>query len=162
MAVERSGRRPAPRTREIRRCYGEPQGNDHFPDGSTLSTSPGGPKPFDDRTPARLPAASPRRPRFSRPGRGADLCLARHAGHAAGPSKRPPGTSCPPDWQLRPGFESDYEQAAAWQPPAGFSAANATRVCPAGHRHAANAAGGRARGASLRPSRSATKWPPGG
>jgi phosphomethylpyrimidine synthase len=26
----------------------------------------------------------------------------------------------PTDWTLRPGFESNYEQAAAWQPPAGF------------------------------------------
>jgi phosphomethylpyrimidine synthase len=39
-----------------------------------------------------------------------------------------PGTSdktawdfMPPDWQLRPGFEADYEQAAAWQPPADFA-----------------------------------------
>ncbi len=27
----------------------------------------------------------------------------------------------PADWQLRPGFENDYEQAAAWQPPADFA-----------------------------------------
>lgn len=26
----------------------------------------------------------------------------------------------PPDWTLRPGFEGNYEQAAAWQTPAGF------------------------------------------
>ena len=27
----------------------------------------------------------------------------------------------PADWVLQPGFESSYEQAAAWQPPAGFT-----------------------------------------
>ncbi len=37
------------------------------------------------------------------------------------PSEKTAWDFMPRDWTLRPGFESHYEQAAAWQPPAGFT-----------------------------------------
>ena len=37
------------------------------------------------------------------------------------PSDKTAWDFMPPDWQLRGGFENDYEQAAAWQPPADFA-----------------------------------------
>ncbi|HEY1784115.1 MAG TPA: phosphomethylpyrimidine synthase ThiC, partial [Pirellulales bacterium] len=37
------------------------------------------------------------------------------------PSQKTAWDFMPPDWQLRAGFENDHEQAAAWQPPAGFA-----------------------------------------
>lgn len=36
------------------------------------------------------------------------------------PSEKTAWDFMPRDWTLRPGFESNYEQASAWQPPAGF------------------------------------------
>ncbi|MCH2203139.1 MAG: phosphomethylpyrimidine synthase [Fuerstiella sp.] len=36
------------------------------------------------------------------------------------PSQQTAWDYMPDDWSLRPGFEDDYEQAVAWQPPAGF------------------------------------------
>ena len=36
------------------------------------------------------------------------------------PSDKTAWDFMPPDWTLRPGFESAYEQADAWQPPEGF------------------------------------------
>ena len=37
------------------------------------------------------------------------------------PSEKTAWDFMPRDWTLRPGFESNYEQAAAWQPPVGFT-----------------------------------------
>lgn len=36
------------------------------------------------------------------------------------PSEKTAWDFMPADWMLRPGYENDYEQCAAWQPPAGF------------------------------------------
>ncbi|MEQ9408557.1 MAG: phosphomethylpyrimidine synthase ThiC [Fuerstiella sp.] len=36
------------------------------------------------------------------------------------PSSQTAWDFMPPDWQLKPGFEQDYERPEAWQPPAGF------------------------------------------
>ncbi len=38
------------------------------------------------------------------------------------PSEKTAWDFMPADWTLRPGFESDYEKASAWQPPTGFEA----------------------------------------
>ena len=36
------------------------------------------------------------------------------------PSEKTAWDFMPEGWQIKPGFENDYEQAAAWEPPAGF------------------------------------------
>ena len=101
-------------------AYGEPQGNDHFRDGSPLPTATCRPESFDARNAGTTPGSFAR-PVQIRAGRAGALTFSSpDTPGMPGPSEKTAWDFMPADWQLRPGFETDHEQAAAWQPPADF------------------------------------------
>ena len=66
------------------------------------------------------PGSFARAPRIAAGRQGALTYSSPDTPHMPAPSEKTAWDFMPADWTCRPGFENNYEQAAAWQAPAGF------------------------------------------